>query len=146
MSVSTKNQDTSEIAPPIVNGQTLQVVDNTNYLGLIVDKHLHWDDHLQNCTSKLFMLKRLRKILPISAVEKVYFTCIQPTLEYAYTVWSNCTVNFKGKIQRLQNLAARIILNNFDHVNFTGIDLVDKLGWLKSDYRYKYLISVLINV
>ena len=148
MPVSTKNQDTSQLTAPIVNGQAIQVVNNSNYLGLIMDKHLHWDDHInkvcKSVSSKLFMLKRLRKILPISALEKVYFTCIQPTLEYAYTIWGNCTVNLKGKIQRLQNLAARIILNNFDYVNFTGTDLVDKLGWLKSEDRYKYLISVLM--
>ena len=71
--------------------------------------------------------------------------CWQPeTIEYAYTVWGNCTVNIKGKFQRLQNLAVRIILNNFDYANFIGIDLVDKLRWLKSDDLYKYFFSILM--
>ena len=74
----------------------------------------------------------------------VYNSIIQPTIDYAITVWGHTTAENIGKIQRLQNLAARIILNNFDYVNYRGLDLVKQLKWMNVRERFLYFEKLLM--
>ena len=148
MVISTRHQDTSSLQAPKLNTDQLQVIDTSRYLGLHCDKNLLWHDQVkETCkkvSSKLFILKNLKRVLSKEMLQKVYLSCIQPYTEYGCTVWGNCSSGLKNKIQRLQNRAARIILNNFDYENFNGIDLVKSLNWLSFEERFKYLTCVLV--
>ena len=59
----------------------------------------------------------------------IYLTVIQPSIDYADTVWGNCPEIYKNIIQGLQNHVARTITGNYDYVNFRGIDLAMELNW-----------------
>ena len=66
-----------------------------------------------------------------------------PNFDYACTIWGSVNANTKC-IQRLQNRAARIICNNFDIINYRGIDLVRELQWLSISQRINYFLCVLV--
>ena len=67
----------------------------------------------------------------------MYTSTIQPIFDYCCTVWGQCSDNKLKKIQKFQNRAARIILNNYDwEVN--GIDLVRSLNWMTLRDRINY--------
>ena len=69
---------------------------------------------------------------------------IQPTIDYAITVWGHTTAANIGKVQRIQNYAARILTGNFDYVNCRGIDIVKTLGWMNVLERRKYFDCILM--
>ena len=65
------------------------------------------------------MFRRLRKILNIY---KIY---VQSKIDYKLSIWGCATEVNLNRVQRIQNLLARIICNNnFDCIHSRGIDLV----------------------
>jgi len=36
-----------------LNGDNINKLDSTRFLGLIIDQHLEWDEHLKMCSSKM---------------------------------------------------------------------------------------------
>ena len=87
---------------------------------------------------KVARLTRLRKSLSDDILIKIYNSLIQPTIDYAITVWGTTNMNNLGKIQRIQNYAARVIKKNFDYINVRGLDLVKELGWMNVKQRMTY--------
>lgn len=146
MLVSSRYMDVHDFIPPVLNGSSLSLTTSTRVLGITVDQHIKWDEQVANVcanvSNKLYTLSKLRKFLNKDLLAKIYLSCIQPHIEYAYTVWGDCPN--KDKLQRLQNRAARIITGNFDYVNIRGINLVKSLGWSNCMERYKYLVSTLM--
>ena len=117
-------------------------------LGFQLDGKLRWEAHVQklcrNVSSKLAVLNRLRKVLNKTLLCKQYISCIQPSIDYAVSVWSSCLEQTKDLICSLQRRAARIITGNFDCINTTGADLMKDLGWQTLDIRRDYFISTLM--
>ena len=60
----------------VVGEENVSVVENIKYLGVIVDKHLSWDEQMSAVTKKvsrgLGMLRFSKKYLPVVAVQKMY--------------------------------------------------------------------------
>ena len=69
---------------------------------------------------------------------------IQPTIDYAITVWGNTTLANINNVQRIQDYAARIVMNEFDYVNIRGVELVKQLKWMSVKQRYEYFCLLLM--
>lgn len=93
---------------------------------------------------KVSQLSRIRNIVTREMMLTIYISIIQPTIDYAITIWGHTTMINLDKIQRLQNLAARIILNDFDYINTRGINLVKQLKWMNVLERRKYFEQLLM--
>ena len=132
----------------VVNGISIPYVNSTNYLGIILDNKLNFKDHVVNVVSKtkskLSALRRLRQFLPEKTIHLIYKTKIEPSLEYANTVWLHTSMSNIKLIQRQQNLAARIIKNNFDYENTCSSELVSELKWLTCEKRQHYQSQLLM--
>ena len=74
----------------------------------------------------------------------IYTSVIQPTVDYAISIWGCTSKQNIYKIQRLQNRAARIITGNYDFINTRGIDLVKNLKWMCVSQRRDYFIAILM--
>ena len=131
-----------------INGQKLENVTHATYIGVVVDQHLQWQhqvNHLcKKVSPKFYLLRRLSKILPKNILSKIYFSCIQPHIDYGCTVWGNTSVLNMQNVQRLQNTAARIILKQYDYINYRGSDLVKELGWKNFNDRCNFLTAKLM--
>ena len=105
----------------------IELVNKAKFLGLLVKDDLSWDEHtLQLCKNMnyhLHVLGRLSKIFPKQLLLKVYKSYIQSKLDYGLSIWG-CTIEGNlDRVLRIQNFCARIMCNNYDHIN-TSIDLV----------------------
>ena len=70
------------------------------------------------------MLRYLRKFHPFALLLNIYKTYLRSKLDYGLSNWGcNTEVNL-NRVQRIQNLLARIICNDFDYIQSCGIDLV----------------------
>jgi len=128
----------------MVNGAKLNEASSCKYLGIYVDKHLSWNQHVQSLCRKLSFklatLCRLRKVLTKQQLNQQYLSCIQPSLDYAVSVWGSCSQASIDMVTRLQRRASRIVLNNFDFINVRGEELVASLGWQSVEKRRDYFI------
>ena len=92
----------------------------------------------------IHVLRRLRRIYPRGLLLKVYKSYIQSKLEYGLTIWGCTTDTNLGKIQRIQSLAARVIIGNFDYTYSKGVDIVHSLHLQAVKERRDYFLCVLM--
>ena len=69
---------------------------------------------------------------------------VQPVLDYACTIWGNCSQHDKYMIFRLQKRAARVVSGNYDYENHRGADIVKSLNWQTLDERKLYYLCTLM--
>ncbi|KAI5746491.1 hypothetical protein M8J77_004142 [Diaphorina citri] len=111
--------------------------DQVKNLGVIMDKHLSWNSHINNiskkCNYSFHSLRILRRILPFGVRKMLCTALIMPIIEYADTVYLNITQELKVKVQRLQNSCVRYVfgLRKYDHVTMCRLSL----GWMTVEQR-----------
>ena len=127
-------------------GTKLRVVKHFKYLGIELDQGLSWNTHCEKMASKvglkLHLMRRLNKILPRKTMIQIYKTYLMPILEYAVTVWGYTNARNINRIQRIINLSARIISNNYDFVNCRGKEILKELNLSTFEERRDLLLAV----
>ena len=131
-----------------MNVDKLQLVEQAKFLGLWVQNDLSWDDHILVLCRKMYyyvhMFHHLRKILPSQLLLNIYKCYVQSKIDYGLSIWG-CTTEAKlDRIQRIQNLLARIMCNNFDYINFRGIEMVRPLRLQTIRERRDYFLCILM--
>ena len=129
----------------LCNG-TIENVKSYNYLGIILDENMTFNDHvskvIQNVNSKLHLLSLLRGQITCVCAVAVYKTMILPLIEYGNVFLTSCSdINLK-RIQRLQNRGLRIALkrNFYAPVSRMHIDA----NILPVEYRVNLAIGKLM--
>ena len=68
-------------------------VTKAKFLGVIVDQHLNWKDHISMVSHKISkpcgIISRIRNILDIKSKKMIYYSLIHPYLTYCINVWSS---------------------------------------------------------
>ena len=107
------------------------MVENIEYLGVIVDKHFSWDEQISAVTKKvsrgLGMLSFSKKYPPIVTVQEMYRSFVESCFRYSCSVWGAAGINAINELQKLQNRAARIVTNSA--YDASALPIVRKLGW-----------------
>ena len=93
-----------------INDQPLKRVSSTKFLGVIIDEHLSWQEHVKYLSSKISksvgILCKARKVLNISTLVTLYNSFVYPYLTYGVEVWGNA---YDIHIESLITLQKRII-------------------------------------
>ena len=125
------SEEVSEQPSFFINGTQIETVERTKYLGVQLDCHLVWDEHIKGMRNKvsraLGFLKYAKKFLQQGTLSKMYRGIVEPHFRYCCSGWGCCGKTQIDALQRLQNRAARIVTNSSYHVSATG--LIKKLGW-----------------
>jgi len=83
------------------------------FLGLYFDEHLTWKRHLQYIDNKisntLFVMNRVKHIIPKHALQSIYYALVQPFITYGILAWGHTIINETNKIFLKQKRAVRII-------------------------------------
>ena len=95
--------------------KTLEVLDNIKILGVYIDKYMNWNKQVDNVKRKAYLatrnMLRVKDILPREARRKLYDSMITPHFNYCDIVWNGCTKQKGQDLQRIQNIAAKAIVN-----------------------------------
>ena len=101
-----------------LHGHILVKKDNAKYIGVVINKTLSWNNHINDVTKKakasLGFLQRNLRIDQEKLKTSAYFTLVRPQLEYATAVWDPYTQTYKNKIEMVQRRAARYVCNNYN--------------------------------
>ena len=115
-----------------INERTLDRVNSYKFLGVIINENLTWSDDVEylrsNVLQRLGLLRRIKCFLQRDIRELFVKSTIIPCADCADVTWGDKTnVTLMKKVQVLQNLAAKIVLDMPKHSS--AIEALDQLGW-----------------
>ena len=128
-----------------INGNIIERVTSTKFLGVYIDEDLNWKHHTAEIAKKnsksLGILNQVKYILPRSSLITLYHTMIQPYLYYCNIIWGGASLLALNKLVSLQKRALRLITCSY--FRSSSNPLFIKLGILKLQNVHKY--QTLIN-
>ena len=81
---------------------------------------LSWTRYTDNivhvASTKIGLLRRLRKRLSPLIIRRLYLTCICPSLEYANVAWCGLTKRDQERLEKCNRSAARLITRTIDAI------------------------------
>ena len=113
-------------------GKPLKRVEKSDYLGLIIDENLSWEEYVLTLVKKISSAVAAIKnvnFLPRKTLVTLYQSIVESRLRYCNTVWGNCGLILKNKLQTLQNRAARIVTRT-KYGSVEPNELLKNLRWL----------------
>ena len=113
-------------------GESLERVEEHDYLGVTISHDLRWNSHCQKIIKKasrtLGLLRRTLSPCKQEVKAKAYQTIIRPQLEYAAETWNPYTSDGVNRLEQVQRAAARFVC--CDYRRTTSVtQLIATLGW-----------------
>ena len=129
-----------------INGIPLEIMQNLNFLGLVLNEIMSWKPHIDLLTNKLAkcagVLNKLKRFIPIHILRTLYFSMVQSRLVYCITTWGFDYY----RIEKLQKRFARIISSSkynahseplFKILDILKIEHLFSQSYLKCVYNFK---------
>ena len=141
MLIGTRQRLCAQKVNLVLDDRSIELVSTTKYLGVKIDSHLSWEQHIDfivsKARSKLFAIRRMMP-LPQHVTQTLYL--VQPLLDYCCCLDVRYTCKLIDKLETVQKLAARIILGA---PRTTRTDeLYKTLNWSTLEQRRKYHIAI----
>jgi hypothetical protein len=96
----------------LLDGHVVEYVDEFNYLGIVIDKHVTWKKHIDLISQKISrisgLINKLKHFFPQNTLLTLYNTLVGPYLNYGVLLWG-CRA---GKLERLQKKLVRNITSS----------------------------------
>jgi hypothetical protein len=104
-----------------IENNNIEIVDQFNFLGIILDKHLNWKPHCDMLTKKLSkiagVINKLKNTLPKSALLHIYNSLVLSHLNYGIFLWGwQCPTVFT-----LQKKIIRALTNSKYNSHTSGL-------------------------
>ena len=129
-------------------GAKLKPIESAKDLGVILDPHstYHISKTVSSCFSKLYQINRVKESFDKETLKLLITSLVFSKMLYCSTVWSNTSTQNINKLQSIQNLASKIIMNsrNFDHVTPLLHQLLYYTSWIHS-YFDNVMTKFMIN-
>lgn len=124
----------------LINGTVLCTVFEYVYLGVLFADSLKWNSHIERTIGKaskmFYFIRRNFRSASRNVKETLYFSLVRTILDYACVVWDPYHDFLINKLEKIQNQAARFVLNNYDpYASVT--DMKAMLGWETLECRRK---------
>ena len=93
----------------------IQAAAKLKYLGIIIDPHLKWGDHITFIIKKLrfvlYKIKYVKNLLEPKQLKILYHSLVESHLQYGTAAWGAATKNHIIKVEILQKLIMRVMFN-----------------------------------
>ena len=111
-----------------------------------IDTSLNYNKHVdtvcRSISSKLALLQRIKRYLPIEYRQLFYNAYILSSLEYCLTTWGNTSKTHIERLPRLQKCAARIVHDAAPDA--PSLPLFNELNWFNIYERIEYNKGILM--
>ena len=98
-----------------VNSSSIKRVQSTKFLGVIIDQHVNWKEHINLIKSKvsknLGVMYKAKDFLNQNCLKKLYFSFIHAYINYCNIAWASNFKTYLKKLYTIQKKASRIIMN-----------------------------------
>ena len=130
-----------------VGDKLIRRTKRVKYIGVILDGHLTWRDHIDYISTKINRnigaIKRIRNSLPKEYFEMLYKTIVEPHFSNCNTVWGHCgdTIQQTSSFTR-QSHEGHISLKKYDNTDHER--LLKTLKWLNVRWLIMFDIAMLV--
>ena len=140
-----------------IDGNNIQQVNKTKFLGIVIEEHLNWALHISHLCNiiarNVGILQKLRYFIPTYVLKILYHSLILSHLQYCTLLWANSYRSHLHKLRLLQKKAIRII-SNTDYLahssklflNLKLLKLDDIMTFQLGTFMYKLKYNKLPNV
>ena len=101
------------------------------YLGVEIDSSLDWKEQIKAIYTKVSravgFLKHAKSFLPKETLKTIYTGIVEPHFRYCCSVWGCACSTEINQLQKLQNRAARIVINS--RFDARSSPLIKSFGW-----------------
>lgn len=129
-----------------INNKNIENSECEKLLGVFIDQNLDFDKHIdyvcKNVSTKIALLSKIKKFLPLQTRKLYYNAYILPVIDYCLTVWGSVPKFQLERLHKLQKRAARIILDM--PLETPSLPLFEQLGWLNIYERLEYNKCILL--
>ena len=131
----------------LVDGNPIFPSNSIKNLGIHFDNHMKFDTHIKELSRKVYGLimyvNRIKHNFSKSSRISVIQSLILSQITYGICIWGTANLTQIGRVQKLQNFAAKVALGGaakHDHVT----PYLKELGWLKVKEKYYFELGVVI--
>ena len=112
-----------------INGDKIERVDNTKFLGIYFDESLTWANHIKIIANKVATnVGKISHLLSTKILNSLYFNMINRYLTYGNIVWAPNYVSSTHCLSLLQKGAIRVIVgdkyNAHTIIRFKELDIM----------------------
>ena len=129
-----------------VGETSVDISSDLNYLGVLLDQNLTLKSHILTKTKRaayhLFRIRQIAKFFDLPAKKTLISSLVMSQLDYANAIFINLPKNSIHPMQRIQNQAAKLIMNRDRYESSTNT--MRQLHWLPISYRCKYKVLLLV--
>jgi Skp family chaperone for outer membrane proteins len=122
MSSSGKKRFNPSDCQIFIGGKSIELVNETKFLGVIIDDKLSWKSHINHICNKVSkgigIIIRARQLLYGESLQTLYNALIKPYFTYCITIWGNTYQKFLHKLHLMQKKIIRI-LSHSDYLAHT---------------------------
>ena len=145
--ISSKPMRTKFDCPHVIIGETsVQTNDAAKLLGVWFDRHLSMEENIRSICKTiqfhLYNIGRIRKYLCQDSTEQIIHALITSKLDYCNALFCGLPSSLLNKLQRLQNIAARIVTCNKTSCHITPV--LQDLHWLPVKQRVVFKVLLLV--
>ena len=127
----------------LIDGNKIEEVKKTKFLGVIIDNKLSWKDHVAHVVGKvsrgLGMIINARNYLNKKGLITLYYSFVYPYLSYCNHIWGNIYQSNLRQLCVTQNKIMRVIAGVKPRES--AMPLCESLGIMKLNDINKYLIA-----
>ena len=119
-----------------IDGNNIQQVNETKFLGIVIEEHLNWAMHITHLCNiiarNVGILQKLRYFIPAYVLQILYHSLILSHLQYCTLLWANSHHSHIHKLRLLQKKAIRIISNTVSQHYRAGTPLMATHAYTKN--------------
>ena len=109
-----------------MDGQKLERVKTTKFLGVYFDENLTWEYHVDHCRKKMlqgtFAINSSKHILNEKHLKILYYSLVYPYIHYGIMLWGNALIKHIRRIQVTQKkMCASYMWSKFQIPIFTHL-------------------------
>ena len=91
-----------------ISEQTIDQVDHTKFLGVVIDDKLNWYHHLRSIKNKMAkgigVICKAKRLLPEKTLITLYYSFLYPYLHYGILAWGCTYQTLLDPIVKMQNV------------------------------------------
>ena len=99
-----------------INAKSITRVHKAKSLGLLINEHLTWKDHVDEVVKQISkaiaVLKPVRPFISVKTALQIYHALIRSHFYHCSSVWGECSVTLCNNLQKFQNRVARVIIKS----------------------------------
>lgn len=126
-----------------INQKTIKENNYAKYLGVLIDKNLTWNEHIQSINFKISkgngILYKLRDFVSKQILRTLYYSFIQPYIDYGLLNWGSAPKSYLEIIRKNLNKTIRIM--SFKGKYESTKELFENFKILDFDSNHKYKIG-----